>query len=85
MLPIEAVATHPDRQEIGVACSLEEVPWQRHAVLERNTCPSGCMRHGVHELSPGCEIALRHCRARKPVLFVRANARLPEITHPTSP
>src|SRR5215813_9201969 len=85
MLLVETVATHPDRQEIEVACCLEEVPRQRHAVLERDTCLSGRLRHGVHEPLARGQIAFRHCRAGKPVLFVRTNARSPEITHPAGP
>src|SRR5262245_22000315 len=77
--------THPDRQEIEVACSLEEVPRQRHAVVVRDTCLSGRLRHGVHEPPARGQIAFRHGRAGRPVLFVRTNARSPEITHPTGP
>src|SRR5262245_47931332 len=65
MLLVETVATHPDRQEIEVACSLEEVPRQRHAVVERDTCLSGRLRHDVHEPPARGQIAFRHCRAGK--------------------
>src|SRR5262249_214325 len=85
MLLVETVAAHPDRQEIEVACSLEEVPRQRHAVLERDTCLSARLRHAVHETPARGQIAFRHCWAGKPGLFVRTNARIPELTQPTGP
>lgn len=74
MLLVEAVATHADRQEIGVTCSLQEMPRQGHAVLERNPCLSGGPRHGIHELLSGRKVAFRHCWAGEPVLFIHTNA-----------
>src|SRR6185437_10070947 len=85
VLLVEAVATHADRHEIGVTGSLQEMPRQRHAVLERNLCLFGRMRHGVHKQFARQEVALRHCWAGKPVLFIGTNARSVEITHPADP
>ena len=81
----ETVAAHPNRQEIGIACSLQEVPRQWHAVLERNSFFSRRLCHGVHEQLAGGQIALGNCGPGKPILFIGANARRAQIAHPISP
>ena len=85
MVLAEPVAAHPDGREIGIACPLQEVPRQRHAVLQRDPCSCCGTRHAVHEQLARGQIARGNRRAGEPILFVHAHAGFAEISHPGGP